>query len=146
MYRLKKFSILLMIIGVIGIALNTLFGYNTITYLEKVRIENGGLWYYKYNFSQYVSNLSQTFSNTTELNLNLPTRQWTNDIINNLALMLDYIIVMINILLYPLRVGAYMLKCVLAIMGINMIDPPNTGIKWILDLITQIIPLQIPYI
>ena len=146
----RKAAIVFIILGVIGISLITLFGYGTITYLTKYRLE-GGLWVYKYNFSDYIQNITQTIGNTTPLQLTMPTRTWGDGIewlSNNLALIMDWLIFILNVILYPLRVGAYLVLNTLSIIGIDMREgmQPNTGIKWLIDLVQSIVGWQIPYI
>lgn len=143
--------VFVILVGTLGVSLNMLFGYNTITYLERYRQTSTGLWFYRYNFTGYIENISNVFNDTTPLTLVLPTRAWDGSgsiasISNNLAVILDYIIVLLNVLLYPLRIGAYTLRLTLSVIGLNMNNTPNNNIKWLVDLINTLIPLQIPYI
>lgn len=154
MRYLKIFSLFLIVIGIVAISLNTIFGYNTIAYLERVRIEETGQWIYKYNFINYISNLQMSIGDTAQLELILPWRTWTaniditnwgNAIGNNMALILDYIIMILNVLLYPFRVGAYITQQMLAILGVKILNN-ETNIKWLTNLVETLKGLQIPYV
>lgn len=141
----------LICIGVLGMAINTLFGYETITYLQKQQITmlNGNHFYiWKYDFWTYIKNIQLAITNLNEFTLNLPTRQWSGtDVANNILLLLDYVIVVINVLLYPLRIGAYLLNNMLAILGINNdLNASNNGLKWLYIFVNNVIGLEIPYI
>lgn len=153
--KIWEISKVVIIIGVLAISINTIFGYGTITLIEKVRDINSGLWYYNINMDAYIKNLQTSLNETSVLMLELPTREWywAQDITdfwyafsNDMALILDYLILVINIIIYPMRVGAYLTKNMLAIMGYNVTNPPETYFKWIVDLIEYILPLQVPYI
>ena len=149
--NLIKAITFLICIGVLGMAINTLFGYETITYLQKQQINllNGEHFYiWKFNFWGYVQNIQLAITNLNEFTLNLPNRQWsTTDVANNLLLLIDYVIVVINVLLYPFRVGAYLLNNMLALLGINNdLNAPNNGLKWLYIFVNNVIGLEIPYI
>lgn len=149
-------SIVLIIIGVMGVALNQLFGYNTVSYLSSIRIEETDVWVYQYDLQTYIKNIQTAMNETTMLELRLPWRtwyttmdltNWPDRLANNLALILDYFIMFLNVFLYPLRVGAYSCKMALSIMGVNIMDSTETNpIYWIIDLINKLIQIQIPYV
>lgn len=155
-YAFKKIILGTIIIGIIGYCFNMIFG-NTIGFIEIQRYN--GVLIYTYNFYDYIENLRNSFTGTTALTLELPTREWITtganileaefwEILgNNMALILDYIIFALNILLWPLRLGAYLIRAVLAIIGINVIPPITHNLKWLVDLINNMIEfIQIPYV
>ena len=145
----------LVIIGVVGVALNLGLGNQTVMYLTKTKIDASGLYAYEFNFYSYLDNLRMAISNTTELQLELPTRQWEwmtdiwnwEPLGNDLALILDYLIFGLNCLVYPLRIGAYLIRNILAILGINMsTNYAYNGMAWLVQLSQFLISIQIPYI
>lgn len=155
MKALRTIAITVIIIGAIGISMNILFGYNTVTYLYRYRVETTNVWLWRFDIFPYIKNIEMSISDTSKLQLELPTRQWITNVdltnwpivfVLNLGLMVDYIIMIINILLYPLKVGAYVLRQVLAVIGINVLENTNNGIQWLIDLINNIIGANIPYI
>lgn len=153
---ITKIAILTIIIGCIALSFNVAFGNQTITYVERIRLGTTGAYYYKFNFAEYLQNLTLSISNTSTLTLEMPNRTWQTmqSIIdgealgNNLALILDYLIMVINIIIYPLRIGAYILKNLTAIIGINQ-DTTNqyNGMAWLVNLLEWLIArVAIPYI
>lgn len=109
---------------------------------------------WKLDLWNYIKNIQTTASNPSVLQFELPTRQWDStvqsyqDFTNNLALVVDYIIVVLNVLLYPLKVGSYLLQNILAILGINTnTSDPNNGLSWLIifvrDMLSRVV---IPYI
>lgn len=132
-------------LGVIGLSLNQLFGYGTMSFLVQNQDEFTGVRYTTINIQNYISNIQKTFYDIDKLILELPTKQWSSDIVNNLKIIVDYLIMIVNVTLYPLRAGAYVTKLLLAILGIDLYTGTQNGISW---LITFINAMQggIPYI
>lgn len=152
----KKIIKYTIILGVIGFCLNMIFD-NAIGFLQIERYN--GVLIYRYDYFSYMENLRQSFTGTTELTLELPTRIWQNTnanmineefwevMGNNLALIFDYLIFALNILLWPLRLMAYFLRGVLAIIGLNVISPQESTLKWLIDLVNNMVNfIQIPYV
>lgn len=149
-------------IGVVALALNTALGNQTVTFLERIRyqVSNTHFYYYKFTWWNYLKNIEMSTSDISILKLEMPTRTWINitsnilenqfwaDLSNNLALMLDYVIMVINILLYPLKIGAYLLRNILAILGVNQdVNNENNGLGWLARFINEILGrISIPYI
>ena len=136
-----------LIVGVVGVGLQFMFGYNTITYISRENINN--VWIYKYDFWGYVDNIKTSIT-TPNLDLNLPTRQWgwnPNDTINDLAYILDIIIMLLNVVIYPLRIGALVVRTLLSFVGINVINPTSGNpLAWLVSLLQTINTLAIPYV
>ena len=151
--KIITFSILL---GVVALAINTILGSNTIPMLQKEMVyygTNNHFFIWKLDIWSYLKNIELSVDDVSILQLEMPTRTWENindigDFGNNLALMLDYIILVINILLYPLRLGAYLCRNIMAIFGINTnVNDPNNGLKWMTLFINEILGrIVIPYI
>lgn len=155
MRYIRLFAIALLFIGIAAVSITTLFGYNTIAFLERTRIEETGIWIYKYNFYSYYQNLQMSINDAAELILKTPTRtwyytmdltNWPDRLANNFTVILDYIILILNVIIYPLRVGAYMCQQTMAVLGINIFSTEETGIKWLVDLVRTLKGLQIPYL
>ena len=147
--NIKTTIIFLILIGTIGIAINMIFGTGNVTYLSRFQVE--GVTYYKYDFHAYFENVTDNIQAVTELNLQLPTRTWINNLswsslANNLAIILDYIIFGLNILMYPFRIGGYIIINTWTILGIKPQVDSASPIYWLYHLAEWMISLQIPYI
>jgi len=146
--RIFTFTI---IIGVVALAFNNIFGNETITYLQKERITmlNGQSFFmWKIDWWGYVNNLQLATTNTSVLELKLPTREWNNDVANDLALLIDFVILLANILLYPIKLGAYLLQNIMAILGVNTdATNNNNGLAWLVIFVRDILGrISIPYV
>lgn len=147
----KTLAIILIMIGTIGIALNMIFGSDSVSYLSVDYVNN--IKFYKYDFASYISNLRATLSQTTQLNLQTNPRTWQDGstltwtaLINDLAFILNYIIFAINILIYPFRIGGYILQNTWAILGLNSNMSGQNPIYWLWILSRVMTGLQIPMI
>lgn len=145
--RIVTFTILM---GIVALTINTAFGSETVLFLQKEQhFTLGNKWYiWKFNWWGYISNLQTSTTDTSILQLELPPRQWNSDIANNLGLIMDYLILIINILLYPLKLASYLVTNVLAIFGVNMdVTNNKNGLAWLVifvrDMLSQIV---VPYI
>lgn len=145
----------IILLGAIGVSLNLALGNQTVVYLTKIRMDNGQ-FIYKFNFANYLMNITTNVSDTSKLALALPSREWqwmttiTNwePLGNDLALILDYIIFIINIIIYPFRIGAYLLRSLLTLVGINTdVNNNYNGLAWLIELVNWMVErIQIPYI
>ena len=154
--RVKETFIFIIIIGVFAYAINLFFGDATINMLTKVSYN--GIEMYKLDVWVYLQNVQQSMEQTTYLTLNVQNRTWTNitsnflqeefwqALGNNMAYILNWLIFLINVIIYPFRIGAFMLKQGLVILGIN-IDPTAThGLKWLVNLVNFLVKIAIPYV
>ena len=123
------------------------------TYVGHELIGNSAVSWYRIDLNRYVENLQYQISDTTRLELEMPTRQWSNSssfetfyasLINNLALILDYIIWIINIIIYPMRLGGYMMRFFIALLGIN--TDSTSSLYWLGQFMNNLISMAIPYI
>ena len=152
---IKTIVITIIMLGTTMFALNFLFGEATINLIQEHNM--GSYTYYTLNMREYLQNIETSLTNTAELELKLPTRQWQDlqvdfwaQLGNNLALILDYIILAINIVEYPLRIGGYLLQQILAFLGLPVVDiiendTPN-NLAWLVKLTNVLKSMQIPYI
>lgn len=146
------------LLGVFALALNMVLGNQTITFVEKVNVNTLGTNFYiwRFNFWPYINNLQLSATNVSELIFKLPTRKWRwmsnvfdgEALTNDLALMVDWVIMIINIILYPIRVTAYLIRNTLAICGVNNdTTNPNNGLSWLVIFVREVIGnFKIPYI
>lgn len=151
-----KFISFTILIGVIALCINTALGKDTIMFLDKQTIYYGSNnhWFmWKFDFWKYLLNLQMATTNISVLVFKTPTRQWNNNMDwnalgNNLLVILDYLIMVINILLYPIKVGAYLLQNVLAIFGVNNNpNDTNNGLGWLVTFVQDILGnFAIPYL
>ena len=141
------------IIGFIALTLNMTIGKNTISFLYPSEQSNGILMW-KYDLASYVKNIKDNATAVTELEITLPPREWEDLSIlefgeqlgNNLALILDWIIFIVNIFIYPLRIGAYLLRNFMAIIGINVTTPNQNGLWWLRQIVNFLVSLEIPMV
>lgn len=140
------------LIGTIGFAMILVFGSNATTYIIHDNIN--GIDILKISTWNYIEGIRQNLTNPTELNLQLPELQWRNDIsfdnwpfvfANNAKVMVNYLIIVANILLYPIRLGAYAQRTIFTILGLNM-NINTTPMTWLVQLINDAISLSIPYL
>lgn len=153
--KMVAFTIL---IGVIALCFNNALGKDTVIFLNKETVYYGtdlhwNIW--KFDFWKYIENLRMSTSDLSVLVFTTPTRQWQeiNDIAdfgNNLLVILDYIILIINLLLYPLKIGGYLIQNVLAILGINhntSLTNNENGLAWLVMFVRELFRnIAIPYI
>ena len=159
--RIRYFCVLIMLAGTVMMAINTMFGYNTVSWIY--RYHTGQTWLWRINVSGYIRNIELAFQDTSRLELHMPETKWIDmadydySIIdgewwqilgNNLAVMLNYMILIGNVLIYPIRIGAYAVRCILAIIGIAILTPEkSSGLTWLVDLTNWMQEhAQIPYI
>lgn len=140
---IKKIAITTMLLGTVMIILTVLFGDSTITIMQKEQITESVYWY-KIDFYSYFSNIGNQFKSIEKIWIELPSRTWQslntnpldvdfwNALLNNMALGLDWIIFSINILLYPFRITFYLLQCILALVGVNTLEPTG-GLEWLVN-------------
>ena len=151
MKAIRTIAITFIVIGSIGIAMNLLFGYNTMAFLSRIRIEETDVWVWKFDGFNYLKSIETSFTDTSRLELNLPSRTWQwqgelfSMIANNLAVLVNYVIVIFNVLLYPLKVGAYVSRQMLALLGMN-ITGGDSPLQWLIDLINNLMAASITYI
>lgn len=148
---LLKVSTVIIILGVMGLGINAVFGMNTVIYLQQAEIN--GVLVYKFNGFAYIENIYNTFTNVAELQLHLPTDEWSqtdnlSDIGNNLAYMFNRIIMVFNITLYPIRIIFYIIEIIVSLIGI----PTQTGVyesnnlAWLVTIAKFLTNLHIPYV
>jgi len=143
------------VVGVLALAFNTILGRDTIMLLEKERIVAGttSFYIYKIDIGKYIQNIQLATSNISILVFDMPSRQFVavqtlSDIGNNIAVLIDYVIMIINVMLYPIKIGSYLLQNVLAIVGINNDTTNiNNGLAWLVIFVRDILSrIVIPYI
>lgn len=152
----KEMCIYIIIIGVIAYTINLFFGNATISFIEQVSYN--GTTMYKLNAYTYLNNLQTSMEQTTYLQLTVQTRSWINitsnilqeqfwaDLGNNMAVILNWIIFGLNIIIYPFRIGGFVLKQGLVFMGINIDATQQHGLTWLVNLVNFLVKIMIPYV
>lgn len=139
-----RLSIIVGILGVIALCLNAIFGLGTINYLTSFQV--GGLTFHKYNFNAYFNNLATSIQDTAVLELAWQDLQWNSDLLNDLKYIANIFIFGINLLIYPFRLGAYVVKTLLAILGVNFTNIEGSKITWLTNLIDWLVKFSQGYL
>lgn len=134
--RTLKYSI---IIGLVILILTNVFNFGVSNILYKTTYNN--IEMYKIDLQQYFINLEKARS-TVSLDFTsiLPTRVWNTDIINNLALIFDWLYMPINFILWIIRFIVYLIKNILALCAVDCESGLMIGFNWIMQ------NLMIPYL
>lgn len=145
--RIFTFTILM---GIVALAINTVFGRESILFLTKERhlLPDGSAWYmWKFNWLGYVQNIQTTAADASVLQFKLPQIDLT-DFLGVLKTILNFVILLINILLYPFRASSYFLQNILALLGVNQdTSNINNGLAWLITFIRDILGnIAIPYV
>lgn len=132
-------------------------------YTETYNYGNITTTMYKYDFLGYIRNIENSFTNIQILELKFPERQWINTtstflekdfwdaLINNIALIFDWLYMPINIILYPIRLILWLIRNLLTILGMNyqtiyyneQIIEPNAIMQLLNNIVNN---LYIPYV
>lgn len=143
---MKKVIVALMFLGIIGLGINAIFGWRTFTFIQNYQTDEGILLY-KLDIWGYIQNIKNSFGTISSLTIDTPTRVWNDDVVNDLALMLDWILFGLNVLIYSFRVGGYTILQTLAIIGVNTIQPNSAGgLQWLVNLCRFLRDLTIAYV
>lgn len=146
----KPLIIWILIIGVAHLALTITFGSAISTLLDNQTIN--GIQLYTFDFSSYLENIASSMGDIGNyLEITLPTRTWQatdsiSDVGENIALMIDYIIMLINVIaIYPFKLVAYMVNIFISVLGINIASGPLEWMGTIFDTLSSE-NFKIPYI
>ena len=144
--------VFIIFVGVTGFALNTVFGMNTVTYLDIEQVN--GIWIYKYDLWRYIENVRANFTQFANLQIRLPSMNWQNtgnwmqDFALNFVVFSNVFIAFANIIIYPMRVAFYIIQILLALVGLPIGDIATSSespLAWLGQFTQAIISLQIPY-
>lgn len=133
----------IILLGAIAVALNILFGENTIVFVKRELIQGTTLTWYKYDFNAYIQNLTTKITDTTKLQLKMPPH-WFNNTLNAIISVVNYIIFGLNVLLYPLKVGGYIMSFILALIGFN--TNKESSLYWLGAISEALLKIEIPFI
>jgi hypothetical protein len=149
---LKTIAIGFTIIATLSFAIGTLFGTEQNDLFSFINKEeywtNMGLGtsIYKLDVNKYLKNIELTMTNIRAFDFKMPEMyeitNWTDTgkfFIN----ILNVLIAIFNIAVYPLQVAGYIILNVLGALGINtgldLNNPaPESGIKWLIDVATYL--------
>lgn len=147
----KKLSITIAIFAIGIFALNMLLGGTDITFITQESYNN--ISFYKIDVYQYIQNISVVLDDIpNNLNLALPTRQFNDDLVNNLKVIADIFIFIANLLIFPLRVIAVILKFVLGLFGFTMTETTivngeiQTNNWWLYNVVNFLATAQLQYV
>jgi hypothetical protein len=132
----------IIVIGIIALTLSTIWDNNTTILLST--FEHNGIKLWKIDLWTYMTNLSISL-NPNNLSLNIPTMNDTTIITTTIS-MINYIIMMINILTYPMRISGFITINIMALLGINMNPDISHSLTWLVNLGRFFTELNIPYI
>lgn len=132
----------IIVLGIVALTLSTIWDRNTTILLSSDEIN--GIKFWKVDLWRYLTNLSISL-NPNNLKLDIPTLNQSNIITTTIS-MINYIIMLINVLTYPLRINGFITLNLMAIVGINMNTDVGHSLTWAIDLAEFFTKLQIPYI
>ncbi|NLD79425.1 MAG: hypothetical protein GX641_03775 [Mollicutes bacterium] len=132
----------IIILGIVALALSTIFDERTTILLST--FEHNGIKLWKIDIWKYLTNLAISLS-PDNLSLNIPTIN-NSSIITITITSINYIIMMINILTYPLRISGFITINLMALVGINMNPNITHNLSWLINLGKFFTELNIPYI
>lgn len=132
----------IIVLGIIALALTTIWDNNTTILLST--FEHNGIKLWKIDLWKYLTNLAISL-NPDNLSLDIPTMNDSNIITTTISL-INYVIMLINILTYPLRISGFITLNLMALVGINMNPDITHSLTWLINLGKFFTELQIPYI
>jgi len=132
----------IIVLGIIALTLSTIWDNNTTILLST--FEHNGIKLWKIDLWTYLTNLAISL-NPNNLILDIPIANNTN-IITITITSINYIIMMINVLIYPLRISGFITINILALVGINMNPDIIHSLTWLTNLAEFFTKLNIPYI
>jgi len=132
----------IIVLGIVALALSTIFDERTTILLST--FEHNGIKLWKIDIWKYLTNLAISL-NPDNLILDIPTLNQSNIITTTIS-MINYIIMMINVLIYPLRISGFITLNIMALVGINMNPDIIHSLTWLTNLAKFFTELNIPYI
>ena len=150
----RKISIAIIIVGVCMLAINFLYGESTITLIHKEHIPNTNVYWYKLDMQDYILNIRNSFQEAIYLNIEPVPQNWISNatidqyVNNNIPYIVNWVALILNILIMPVRIIFYILKGTLALMGIRVLNmSENNPIYWLIKICNWVIKeMIIPYI
>lgn len=151
-FGLKTLAIGFTIIATLSFAIGTLFGtqqnelFSFINKQDYWPTMGLGISIYKLDVDKYLKNVELTLTNIRAFNFKMPEmyeiENW-DDTGKFFINILNVLIGMFNILVYPLQVAGYIVLNILGALGINtgldLNNPaPESGIKWLIDVATYL--------
>lgn len=132
----------IIVLGIIALTLSAIWDNNTTILLST--FEHNGIKLWKIDIWKYLTNLAISF-NPNNLSLNIPTLNQTNIITTTIS-MINYMIMLINIISYPIRISGFVALNIMALIGINMNPNITHNLTWLINLGKFFTELNIPYI
>lgn len=132
----------IIVLGIVALALSTIFDERTTVLLST--FEHNGIKLWKIDIWKYLTNLAISL-NANNLIFDTPTLNQSNIITTTIS-MINYIIMLINVLAYPLRISGFITLNLMALVGINMNPNIIHNLTWLTNLAKFFTELSIPYI
>ena len=132
----------IIVLGIIALTLSTIWDNNTTILLST--FEHNGIKLWKIDLWTYLTNLAISF-NPNNLSLDIPTLNQTNIITITIS-SINYMIMLINIISYPIRISGFVALNIMALIGINMNPDITHNLTWLINLGKFFTELNIPYL
>lgn len=132
----------IIVLGIVALTLSTIWDNNTTILLST--FEHNGIKLWKIDLWKYLTNLAISL-NPNNLSLDIPTLNDSNILTITIS-QINFIIMAINILSYPLRINGFITLNLMALLGINMNPDITHSLTWAINLGKFFTELQIPYI
>lgn len=107
--------------------------------------EYNGIKIYQIDLMKYIRSVESGIKSISELTLEKPQSYFGISLINRLINLTNWLLLIINFMLYPLRLGGYLLLNIMAILGINTQAGHNHGLSWLINFVNSIKDWAIPY-
>lgn len=107
--------------------------------------EYNGIKIYQIDLMKYIRSVESSIKSISTLTLQIPQRYIGVNLLNALINLTNWLLLIVNFLLYPLRLGSYLLLNIMAILGINTQVGHNHGLTWLINFANSIKDLAIPY-
>lgn len=132
----------IIVLGIVALTLSTIWDNNTTILLST--FEHNGIKLYKIDLWKYLTNLAISL-NPNNLSLDIPELNQSNIITTTISL-INYVIMIINILTYIFRINGFITLNLMTLVGINMNPDITHSLTWLVNLGKFLTELQIPYI
>lgn len=147
----KKIAITIAAFATAIFALNTFLHGDSITFL--VQETYNGIVFYRIDIHQYLQNLVIAFNEVpNDLALEMPSFTWTDNVIDNLKVIVNVLIFIVNLFIWVFKLPALTIKEILALFGfvVSQTSIVNgeavTTNWWLYDVINNILSWSISYI
>lgn len=107
--------------------------------------EYNGIEIYQIDLMKYIRSVESGIKSISTLTLEKPQMYFGIGLVNRLINLTNWLLLIINFLLYPLRLGGYLVLNVMAILGINTLEGHNHGLSWLINFANTLKDFTITY-